>query len=200
MYYLKLLSFPLFILLAFDSPAGPATRWLITKGCSLKVEGSTNINKFSCVIVSSFRPDTLTFSPRATGSESTSISGALRLDVREFNCHNPMMTGDLRKTLKAKEFPRMVIRFISLSRYPDTKLKAYPISGLVSIELAGVTRKFNVAYTVSPSGSDILMLKGVREIKFSDFNIVPPRKIGGMIQTNDKLIAEFNLVLTALND
>ncbi len=44
------------------------------------------------------------------------------------------------------------------------------------------------------------MLKGVREIKFSDFKIVPPRKVGGMIQTSDILNAEFNLALQLLKD
>lgn len=111
-----------------------------------------------------------------------------------------MMTGDLRKTLKAKEFPHMTIRLISLSRFPENRLKAYPIDGIVSIELAGVTKNFNVAYLVLPSAKNNLVLKGVREIKFSDFNIVPPSKIGGMIQTSDKLIAEFNIALQLLKE
>lgn len=124
----------------------------------------------------------------------------MKLDVRDFNCYNPMMTGELRKILKAKQFPHMTVRFLSLSRYPDNRLKAYPINGMVSIELAGVTKNFNVAYMVLPTGKNNLVLKGVKEIKFSDFNIVPPRKVGGMIQTSDKLIAEFNLALQLIND
>jgi hypothetical protein len=124
----------------------------------------------------------------------------MRLNVHDFDCHTPMMTGELRKILKAKHFPHMTIRFISLSRYPDNRLKAYPINGLVSIELAGFTKNFNVAYLVSPAGKNTLVLKGIKEIKFSDFNIVPPRKIGGMIQTSDKLIAEFNLALQLIED
>lgn len=187
------------MMLALDMPAGNATKWVFTKACSLKVEGSTNVNKFSCIISNSFHPDTLTL--RRTGSsELTSINGCMTLNVQDFNCHNPIMTGDLRKTLKAKEFPHMTIRFLSLSHYPDHRLKAYPITGIVSIELAGVTKKYNVAYMVLPSGKNTLVLKGVREIKFSDFNIIPPRKIGGMIQTSDKLVAEFNLALQLLKD
>lgn len=124
----------------------------------------------------------------------------MNLDVRGFDCHNSMMTKDLRKTLKAKEFPRMVIRFISLSQYPENRSKPYPISGIVNIELAGVSKKFDVAYMVLPSGKNMMVLKGVRELKFSDFNIVPPRKIGGMIKTNDKLVAEFNLTLQLLTN
>ncbi len=93
----------------------------------------------------------------------------------------------------------MLIRFISLSGYPLSSTKAYPLNGIVSIELAGITKKYKVAYTISPASKNTLMLTGVREINFSDFSIVPPRKIGGMIQTSDKLLAEFNLVLRLLN-
>ncbi len=199
MCYLKFLLIPFFILTGFDGwdNAYP-TRWVITKGCSFKVDGSTNINKFSCIISNLSIPDTLTFYKR-TDSETASITGSLKLDISDFNCHNPVMTGDLRKTLKAKAFPQMIIRFISLSRYPESNHKTYSVNGVVSIELAGVAKKFNMIYTISPKGPNTLSLKGVREIKFSDFNIVPPRKIGGMIQTDDKLIAEFNLSLQVLN-
>ncbi|MBC7757593.1 MAG: YceI family protein [Phormidesmis sp. FL-bin-119] len=199
MYYLKFISISLFILLGLKMSTVDATRWVITKSCSLKVEGSTNVSQFSCIISNSFRPDTLIMR-RSASSESTSINGYMSLNVQDFDCHNPMMTGELRKILKAKHFPNMTIRFISLNGYPDNRLKAYPINGLVSIELAGVTKNFNVAYMVWPTGKNTLVLKGIKEIKFSDFNIVPPRKIGGMIQTSDKLIAEFNLALQLIKD
>lgn len=199
MYYLRFLLIPLLLLLNLGMTAGNATRWVIAKACTLKVEGSTNVNKFSCIISNSFRPDTITLR-RSSSSELTSIHGGMTLNVQDFNCHNPMMTGDLRKTLKAKEFPHMKIGFLSLSHYPERRLKTYPINGIVSIQLAGVTKNFNVAFMVLPSGTNTMVLKAVREIKFSDFNIVPPRKIGGMIQTSDKLFAEFNLALHFLKD
>ncbi len=110
-----------------------------------------------------------------------------------------MMTADLRKTLKSKQFPKMVIRFISLSSFPEKTLKPYLVNGLVSIELAGIAKRFNVTYKVSPAGKDMVKLSSSREIKFSDFNIIPPRKIGGMIQTSDRLTAEFNLNFKVLN-
>ncbi len=180
------------------SPDQLTSRWIVTKQCSLRVDGSTNVNNFSCIISNINSPDTLSFQ-RRTDSESVGMSGSLKLDVRTFNCHNPVMTADLRKTLKTQEFPHMLIKFISLSRFPVNSTKAYPLSGSVNIELAGITRRYKVAYTVSPAPKNQLILTGVREINFSDFNIVPPRKLGGMIQTNNKLLAEFNLTMQLLD-
>lgn len=199
MCYLKVFLVPFLLLQGFDMPADKLrpTRWLITKGCILKVDGTTNVNKFSCVISNNFSPDTLTFF-RSGEVESAKMTGSLKLDIREFNCNNKVMTADLRKTLKSTEFPRMQIRFISLSQYPESSTRPYPVKGIVSIELAGVTRNYIVAYMVMPAGKNALFLKGVREINFSDFDITPPRKIGGMIQTSDKLTAEFSLSLQEL--
>jgi hypothetical protein len=167
-------------------------KWVINNGCSLKVGGSTNVNKFSCVIRNYNKPDTLIFY-KGPSSQPIKMEGTLTLDVQNFDCHNPVMTGDLRKTLKAKEFPHLIVRFKSLSKYPDLNNKADAIKGIVSIELAGVTKQFTIDYKFIHNGRDSLVLTGNRQINFSDFNIVPPTKIGGMIRTNDELDIEFNL-------
>ena len=173
------------------------TKWVISKGCSLKVGGSTNINKFTCVIADYYKPDTLTFY-KGTPTEAIRITGLLKLGVQNFDCHNPMMTSDLRKTLKAKEFPNLSIKFINLSRYPERD-KEDAVKGAVTIELAGVTKRFEVDYRFIPESAISATLIGTRKINFSDFNLVPPRKIGGMIQTNNELNVEFTLKVRVLN-
>lgn len=178
-----------------DKPA--VVRWVITRGCSLTVAGSTNVNKFTCAIPSYSRPDTITLG-RAGATGNLRMTGNVRLDVQDFDCRNQMMTADLRKTLKSKLFPKMNIRFISLAKYPDMSSRT-DLKGVVEIELAGVTKVFDVNYRITPDGSRDLTLVGTRQVKFSDFNIVPPRKLGGMIQTNNELAVEFNLRLKVLN-
>ena len=173
------------------------SRWVISKGCSLKVGGSTNVNKFSCLIADYYRPDTLTFYS-GTPQGAIKINGTLKLDVQNFDCHNPVMTGDLRKTLKAKAFPKLTIRFINLDRYPNSR-EEDSVKGAVTIELAGVTKKFDVNYRYIPGPSGTAILIGTRKVNFSDFNIIPPRKIGGMIQTNNELDVEFSLKVKILN-
>src|SRR5690606_38513515 len=77
------------------------SKCVINNECSLKVGGSTNVNKFNCSITNYRKPDTLTFY-KGSGAEPVKISGSLALDVDKFDCHHPVMTSDLRKTLKAK--------------------------------------------------------------------------------------------------
>jgi len=173
-------------------------KWVITKGCSLKVVGSTNVNQFSCVIANYYKPDTLTFYKEPT-AEPTRITGTLKLEVQNFDCQNPVMTANLRSTLKAKEYPYLIIRFISLSRYPANDTQHGALKGVVSIQLAGITKRYEVDYRLIPNGTSALTLVGTRQVNFSDFNIIPPRKIGGMIQTNNELDVQFSLKAKVLD-
>lgn len=185
---------------SFWRPAikSPAVKWVLGKDCTLKVNGSTNVNKFSCIIPDYPKPDTLTiYGPDQ--NEPVKITGSMVLDVQSFDCHNLMMTKDLRKTLKQKEFPKIRISFINLSKYPDRGGEAELIKGAVNIELAGIKKRFDINYRTIPNGKTKLTLIGSQTINFSDFDIVPPRKLGGMIKTNDMLSAEFVLKVNILN-
>lgn len=198
--FLKSLLLLISLYTAFWKPAvkSPAVKWVLGKDCTLKINGSTNVNKFSCIIPDYPKPDTLTIH-EPDRNESIKITGSMVLDVLSFDCHNLMMTKDLRKTLKQKEFPKIRISFINLSKYPDRGGEAEHIKGAVNIELAGIKKRFNIDYRIIPNGKSNLTLIGSQTINFSDFDIVPPRKLGGMIKTNDMLNAEFVLKVNILN-
>jgi hypothetical protein len=182
------------------SPGLPArateqAKWVINEDSSLCVNGSTNINTFACVIAAYDQKDTIIIKGR--GNHEITLSGSIGLRVQSFDCHNAMMTHDLRKTLKEKEFPMLHISFLSLSKLPELSAKPEAITGLVNIELAGTRKRFEVNYRVSVDGQKVIHLLGTRDINFTDFNLVPPRKLGGMIKTNDKLSVVFHLRMTA---
>ncbi len=196
--YLKLA--PLFIIILIASgfiPKPRSTKWVITSGCSLKVAGTTNVNKFTCTILNYSNPDTLTFCNSA--GAPVKVTGGLALDVQNFDCENSMITRDLRKTLKAKEFPKLGIKFINLNKYPDFDGQPEAVKGMVVISLAGVSKQYEVNYKVISEGGKSLILIGDQDVNFSDFNLTPPKKVGGMIKTNNKLHVEFNLRLKVIS-
>jgi hypothetical protein len=172
-------------------------KWIIESGCSLKVAGTTNVSKFNCSIMSYAKPDTLSICKNTEG-KPLKILGKISVPVKTFDCKHAMITKDLRKTLKAESFPNLVIRFISLSKYPQFTGQHQAIKGLVSIELAGESRQYEVDYQFSAEGNKNLNLVGTRKVKFSDFNLTPPKKAGGMIRTNDELAVEFNLKIKVI--
>lgn len=182
-----------------DADPGPyAARWVVQKGGALQVEGSTNINKFTCAITGYSNPDTIQVYKNTGGKESVALKGSLSLDVKLFDCRNPVMTGDLRKTLKAKDYPKLKIRFLNLTRFPILSSQGDFIQGMVDIELAGVTKRFVVNYKFSRDDEKNIRLIGQRDVNFSDFKLTPPRKLGGMIQTDNRLEVQFRLDMRSL--
>jgi hypothetical protein len=178
-------------------PANPV-RWVLSKHCTLRVNGSTNINKFSCTIPEYINPDTLIIE-KANKQQRVKIKGSIILGVQSFDCKNAMMTSDLRKTLKAKLYPKLVITFEDLSNYPDPAHSETAITGFVTIELAGAVKRFEINYQYVMSADNNLKLIGSKKVNFSDFNIIPPKRLGGMIKTNNELDVEFMLNIKILN-
>jgi hypothetical protein len=177
--------------------SGPV-RWVLSKQSTLKVNGSTNINKFSCIIPEYIQPDTLTVT-KLNKQQRVKITGSISLGVQYFDCKNPMMTSDLRKTLKAKVYPKLTIAFEDLSSYPDPARSGTAITGFVTIELAGAVKRFEVDYKYVMNEDNNLRLIGSKKVNFSDFNIDPPKRLGGMIKTNNELNVEFMLNIKILN-
>lgn len=174
-----------------------ALKWVVMSGGSLKVDGSTNVNHFTCAITNYSKPDTIHVT--RSNNSSVKLNGAIRLDVKNFDCHNKPMTDELRKILKEKVHPKLMIKFVSLNQYPEPNTKHKIINGIVFIELAGVTKKYEVHYKVINADNTHIHLVGTREVLFTDFNITPPKKLGGMIRTNDKLQVEFNVKMKVID-
>lgn len=170
-------------------------KWVVTKNSNLSVQGSTNLNKFRCDITGYSKTDTISIK---SFEHIVSFSGAVSLDVANFNCHNPVMTKELRKTLQSHTYPDLQIHFISLSSFPELNVKVACITGLVDITIAGKCKRYNIDYELSMDAPNVIHLNGKRDIKFSDFNLKPPKKVGGMITAKDKLIVAFNLNLRSI--
>ena len=201
----KQISLVLLVLLAaqgmlIGQPKAPADvkKWVISQNSTLCVNGSTNINKFACDVPDYDKNDTLTLYKNKSNKD-IALTGNVYLNVQSFDCHNVIMTSDLRKTLKVKQYPKLHICFLSLNDLPDLTTHPQTITGLVAIELAGVDKRYEVNYQVYVDAQKVIHLLGYRDVNFTDFKLVPPRKFGGMIRTDDKLSVTFNLKIKALD-
>lgn len=192
----------IWFLVLFAPMALPYTgtvKWVIVNGCKLRISGSTNVNKFGCEVIDYSSADTIVIYSNNVANQPLAMTGGLSLDIYRFSCASEMMTKDLRKTLKAKDYPQLHIRFLSLNRFPGWRMKQEVINGVVDIELAGVVKKYNIVYTFSKEGTDLITLTGKQSVSFSDFNLLPPKKLGGMVQAKDRLDVLFCLKLKTVS-
>jgi hypothetical protein len=179
------------------APAKEKIRWIVQKNSSLSIAGHTNVNKFSCGVAEYGEADTITCLNEGFRGENRGIPlrGALRIDIAGFDCSNRFMTSEFKKTLKYKDHPRLVITFVSLNKMPVFNSQAEMVKGWVDVELAGVSRRFEINYTSSKADAATLELVGNRQFGFSDFGLQPPQKMGGLIRVDDILNVRFMLCL-----
>lgn len=141
----------------------------------IQISGSTNINTFKCTN-NTFRTPGGNF----TISERNLPNIALKVD--DFDCRNKMMTSDFQKTLSAEDHPYLNIRFLSL----DKNKAVY--NAQIEVKMINRSKIYNITLWLENG-----KLTGKRSVKFSDFNILPPTKMGGMIVVKDDLNLVFAL-------
>ena len=177
------------------------TSWIVQKSSSLSINGRTNINHFSCAIAQYAEPDTITFQNEGCHVKPGGIplNGVLHVNIVDFDCRNRTMTGEFKKTLQYKQYPQLKIIFLNLERMPNFTSQPETLKGQVFIELAGVSKQFEMDYTSNREDPETVDLTGSRQLCFSDFGLQPPKKMGGMVRVNETLDVKFILCLRRIN-
>ena len=182
-------------------PPAAKVSWIVQKSSTLSIHGRTNINRFACGVTEYAEADTITFLAEGCRGQVRGIPlcGVLRINIADFDCRNRAMTGEFKKTLQYRQFPQLKITFINLERMPAFGARSETLKGLVSIELAGNSKQVEMDYTTSREDAGSVQLTGSRQLCFSDFGLLPPQKMGGLIKVNDVLDVQFVLCLQRMN-
>lgn len=179
------------------SATAPPIHWVVEKSSILKISGKSNVNAFTCQTPGYHQADTLVCTSEGDATKPVRLTGCLTVDVFSFNCHSKMITGDLRKTLNAKDYPQLTVRFLTMDRLPDFTENTRHLKGWVEVELAGIRKTFQINYEFIKCQPQRFQLNGGRVFCFSDFNLTPPKKLAGTIQIKDEFVVDFRLVLKA---
>ncbi len=172
--------------------------WLVKSASSLKVDGKTNVNLFTCTIDSYGKPDTL-ICEATRAAEIINVKSRIAIPVNRFDCGMKMMTKDLQKTLKQEEFPFLFIEFRQFSKMLNQPVGIATLNGLAEISLAGTTQKFQIQCISKRLNESEIELRGSKSIKLTDFNLKPPSKLGGAIKVEDQMVVHFVLQLKRIS-
>ena len=170
--------------------------WIVDAESRLSIQGSTNVNNFTCKIEYCTGTDTLQYVETSAATELSFTRSRMTIPVRSFDCGARQISKDFWKTLKSETYPELDINFRSL-QHMLFKNNSYT-NGVVDIKLAGVTSRYNIRYRVSVRGDNTILLHGLHKVQFSDFNLEAPRKMKGLIKVKEVLNVEFNLILRTI--
>lgn len=150
------------------------------KNSFVLIKGTTNVNTFKCTNDNFHQQAPLSLEALQKNKfTETNISFA----VKDFDCKNKVMTNDFQNTLNAEKYPFLAVTFISMDKVSESKFKA-----CVQVKMMNKLKKYFVDFALMDS-----KLIGSKTIFFSDFDIVPPKKFGGLVYVKDALDLSFSL-------
>ena len=192
---MKIAAILIWNLLFFDPVDISVEKWIIEKTSNLSIEGKSNVNTFKCDIVEYLKEDTIfLYKDNGVHQPSSIVKGGLTINTNRFDCHQNHITTDLKKTLKSKENGWMKINLLTLG-YLHPHSQQQVVKGKVEIQLAGVTKTIEIDYRVEQRGDGGLYLVGIRKLLFSDFGLIPPSKLAGLIKVDQEIKVSFYLLL-----
>lgn len=178
-------------------PASRVTTWAV-KESSVNILGSSNVNKFNFSVRESEGRDTLVILENARGQKLQFEKGLFRLPVKKFRNCNPILVKDFKKMLKAPVYPDILMNFLTLTALADVHSPKLAGQAEVDITLCGKTIRRSIEICTVRDGANI-QLTGCERLKFSDFNLKPPKGVMGFIDVKNELDVEFRFVLTVVS-
>ncbi|OWK73954.1 hypothetical protein CBW16_00600 [Flavobacteriaceae bacterium JJC] len=151
---------------------------LFSQNNGVEITGWTNVSTFKCTN-DNFKNSGSIYS--FSGNQLPNV----QLQVNDFDCRNKMMTSDFRKTLNSEKYPVLTIKFLNFR-----KTTANRFSATVEVKMMTVTKKYAIEFSEYNNS-----LVGNKRLKFSDFNIIPPKKMGGIVYVKDEIDLFFSLAI-----
>ncbi|MGK7389121.1 MAG: hypothetical protein ACNS60_02170 [Candidatus Cyclobacteriaceae bacterium M2_1C_046] len=173
-------------------------RWLVEESSQLLIEGSSNVNEFTCKIQSRTRKDTLTIAYDERSNRIDFVKNEVYIDTRAFDCQNAMITSDLKKTLKTDKHPYITLHFLTLQKPTFQNFSSQRVRGTIAIEIAGNTEKYAISYHMTPKTDGTILLEGKQIVNIKDFNLSTPQKLMGLIKVNEQIQVDFTMKLSPL--
>ncbi|GAA3585376.1 YceI family protein [Snuella lapsa] len=166
------------------------TSVFITPESTLFVKGATNVSSFICYydINQLVKPIPIIFEKEANKIVFTKTT--LVLDNAHFDCGHKGMNNDFQKLLKSDAYPKI---FLTLKEIKKHEVNNNLIQASLDLKIAGVTSAYTVPVKMDTSND--MSVKGVLNLKLSDFNLEPPKKFLGLIVVKDAIEINFQLQL-----
>jgi hypothetical protein len=155
------------------------------KGSFIVITGKTNVNTFEFHQKITF----LSFNESPIGKAFVRIA----IPVQKFETQNQAMYNDFEDLLKVNEFPFIYIDLLRTDFMSLKEGKTSEQSIGVYITIAGTTKRYSIASSITTYSHSCFMLVGQRDIRLPDFKIDPPQKFFGMVKVGESIMIKFNL-------
>lgn len=165
----KSICFVLFGLGAFSEDSGQS---IVILKQTFTIEGETSVGDFTCSYELDQR-NTVNVNSNPDGNSSVQYT----IPSDAFGCHNFLLTRDFKKTIKAKEHKDIKIEIFGI-----TRIQNHYMCNL-RIKLAGKEK----VYMETPLRTRSKSIQGSLVVQFSEFDLKPPKKLGGLVKVKEDI-------------
>ena len=165
---------------------------IIEQGSYLKINGSTNVNTFSCHYEGDIGTDTMNIGFQQAADGTLLLQKAkLSVAVARFDCGNQAMNKDFRNLLEYDRHADLNLDILSL-QVENSGTYPPPILARVRFTVAGEEKTYEVPVRMISEPGNTTYL-GETCLDITDFKLTPPKKFLGMVIVDEEVTLEFNL-------
>lgn len=166
-----------------------STSVIITPESSLMVQGTTNVNTFTCFFdINKFKNPIPVIYYMENGKMQFKKT-ILILDNSCFDCGGKAINNDFQKILKSDKHPQIFMLLKEISNFEGNG----EVMALIDIQMAGITKTYKIPVKVK--NNDKLLITGNLAISLNEYGIEPPKKFLGLVTVHDKIEIFFQLAV-----
>ncbi len=185
--------------MSFQIRTQQTIQYTIASQSKLSLDGSTNVNKFTCDYTSPLLKGVLQIESTPDARLVRFQNATLQLQTESFDCHNKLMNKDLYKALKSDQFPQVKIQLLDIRQEPKHEIQNcedwVTIQAKTMITISGVSKNVNMPIRAKKINSKQYQFSVCQDLLMTDFGITPPAPFFGTIKVRDKITIHIELLV-----
>lgn len=179
------------------------TTYYIDAGSKLTLDGSSNVNKFTCACNDQFPQSTLRFELFEDGKSAKFSNASLSLRTKSLDCGNAQMNKDMYKTLRADQHPNIRIELARTQLLEANALSSTewtPLKATSALTISGVKKPVIFEVKAKRIGKDRIRLIASKDVLMTDYDIDPPTAMLGLIKVNNTIRLNLDLIIVTVGN
>jgi hypothetical protein len=176
-----------------------AFSYSLIQGSKVSVQGSTNINEFTCFSEETYSQHPANLFINEVKNTITFHEVILNVKTESLECGNEVMNKNLFKTLGGEKYPFIIVELQQACTKDGQQLNLSQwihMTGKLYISLAGVRRYQQIDFVAKQYSDGVYHFIGEHKISLSQYNLDPPTALFGLVQVKDILNVKFDLLVS----
>ncbi len=172
---------------------------ILNSSSQLEVRGNANVTDFSCSFETHHASDTFDIYVELIDDIIYCSQAFINFKVDYFDCGNPAMNKDFRKTLLHDQHPYISLSIDKIyfdgSGSGDNYVEA---EAELSIKLAGRTNTYRIPFDNITFSDQLISFAGRQDVTFTSFDLIPPKALFGLVKVEDELDIFFDFDISLI--